>query len=215
MTRTPTSRRSRTRLELDLSEVEPSIAGPKRPQDRVPVRDAKQAFVDAFENDTGGAYRQRDEASRGVLPRERPAGVLGGRGRGRRGRAGGGRGARLDRGRRAAPRARRQRVGTARPRTGRDSRDHELHEHLEPLGHARRRPRRQEGRRARPRDEGLGQDQPRAGVQGRHRVPRQGRTHRVPRAARASTSSATAARPASATAARCRRRSRERSASAI
>src|SRR5215470_664442 len=31
-------------LELDLSTVEPSIAGPKRPQDRVSLSDAKQAF---------------------------------------------------------------------------------------------------------------------------------------------------------------------------
>ncbi|MDR0594019.1 MAG: aconitate hydratase AcnA [Bifidobacteriaceae bacterium] len=31
-------------LELDLAAVEPSIAGPKRPQDRIRLRDAKQAF---------------------------------------------------------------------------------------------------------------------------------------------------------------------------
>ncbi|MFO1375967.1 MAG: aconitate hydratase AcnA [Steroidobacteraceae bacterium] len=31
-------------LELDLSTVEPSLAGPKRPQDRVPLRNAKQVF---------------------------------------------------------------------------------------------------------------------------------------------------------------------------
>ena len=31
-------------LELDLSTVEPSLAGPKRPQDRVPLRTAKQSF---------------------------------------------------------------------------------------------------------------------------------------------------------------------------
>src|SRR5690606_6422497 len=29
-------------LELDLGSVEPSLAGPKRPQDRVPLRTAKQ-----------------------------------------------------------------------------------------------------------------------------------------------------------------------------
>ena len=32
-------------LELDLGTVEPSIAGPKRPQDRVPLRAAKQAMA--------------------------------------------------------------------------------------------------------------------------------------------------------------------------
>ncbi|MDP9065919.1 MAG: aconitate hydratase AcnA, partial [Pseudomonadota bacterium] len=31
-------------VELDLSSVEPSLAGPKRPQDRVPLRSAKSAF---------------------------------------------------------------------------------------------------------------------------------------------------------------------------
>src|SRR5499425_74686 len=33
-------------VELDLSTVEPSIAGPRRPQDRVPLSDAKTAFLD-------------------------------------------------------------------------------------------------------------------------------------------------------------------------
>jgi aconitate hydratase len=36
-------------LELDLGEVAPSIAGPKRPQDRVPLADAKEAFLEAME----------------------------------------------------------------------------------------------------------------------------------------------------------------------
>ncbi len=31
-------------LELDMGTVEPSVAGPKRPQDRVPVRELKRAF---------------------------------------------------------------------------------------------------------------------------------------------------------------------------
>ena len=34
-------------LELDLNDVEPSIAGPKRPQDRILLKDA----VDAFDRD--------------------------------------------------------------------------------------------------------------------------------------------------------------------
>src|SRR6266542_4113181 len=33
-------------VELDLSEVEPSLAGPRRPQDRVPLREAKQSFFE-------------------------------------------------------------------------------------------------------------------------------------------------------------------------
>jgi aconitate hydratase len=35
-------------VELDLSTVEPSLAGPRRPQDRVPLREAKAAFLDAL-----------------------------------------------------------------------------------------------------------------------------------------------------------------------
>jgi len=36
-------------LELDLGEVEPCIAGPKRPQDRIPLSQAKQAFQDTLQ----------------------------------------------------------------------------------------------------------------------------------------------------------------------
>ncbi len=35
-------------LELDLSTVEPSIAGPRRPQDRIPLRDSKKSFQAAL-----------------------------------------------------------------------------------------------------------------------------------------------------------------------
>jgi aconitate hydratase len=35
-------------LELDLATVEPSVAGPKRPQDRVSLRRAKQAWLEAL-----------------------------------------------------------------------------------------------------------------------------------------------------------------------
>ena len=36
-------------VELDLAEVEPSLAGPRRPQDRVPLRDAKRSFLGALQ----------------------------------------------------------------------------------------------------------------------------------------------------------------------
>jgi aconitate hydratase len=36
-------------LRLDLSTVEPTVAGPKRPQDRVPLRQAKSSFVKIVE----------------------------------------------------------------------------------------------------------------------------------------------------------------------
>jgi aconitate hydratase len=38
-------------IELDLGTVEPSLAGPKRPQDRVPLRQAKPMFRDALKAD--------------------------------------------------------------------------------------------------------------------------------------------------------------------
>src|ERR687898_756629 len=46
-------------VELDLSTVEPSLAGPRRPQDRVPLREAKDAFLRAlptFGVDYGNAH---------------------------------------------------------------------------------------------------------------------------------------------------------------
>jgi aconitate hydratase len=38
-------------LELDLGTIEPSLAGPKRPQDRVPLKHAKEMFREALEGD--------------------------------------------------------------------------------------------------------------------------------------------------------------------
>ena len=90
-----------------------------------------------------------------------------------------------------------------------DRRDHELHEHLEPVGHARRRPARPQRRRARPAAQAVGQDLPRARLEGGHRLPRPRRADRAARGSSASTSWATAARPASATPGPCRTRSRQ------
>ena len=44
-------------VELDLGTVEPSIAGPKRPQDRVPLRRAKSAFASVLPELVGGRER--------------------------------------------------------------------------------------------------------------------------------------------------------------
>jgi aconitate hydratase len=38
-------------LELDLGTIEPSLAGPKRPQDRVPLRESKRMYNDALRAD--------------------------------------------------------------------------------------------------------------------------------------------------------------------
>jgi len=54
-------------LELDLREVEPSIAGPKRPQDRVPLVEAKAAFLEAMrEFAPDAAERMRSEVDEAV-----------------------------------------------------------------------------------------------------------------------------------------------------
>ena len=71
-----------------------------------------------------------------------------------------------------------------RSRVGRHRVDYELHEHFEPQRHDRRRPAGQEGGRAGPPGETLGEDQPRTGLDGRDRLPRQGRPVAVPRSAR-------------------------------
>jgi aconitate hydratase len=59
-------------VDLDLSSVEPSLAGPRRPQDRVPLRDAKRAFIDTlptFGVDYGNAH---DEAVAETFPASDP-----------------------------------------------------------------------------------------------------------------------------------------------
>jgi aconitate hydratase len=58
-------------IELDLGEVVPSIAGPKRPQDRVSLTDAKHAFGEALQGllpESDGD----DDALRGTFPASDP-----------------------------------------------------------------------------------------------------------------------------------------------
>jgi aconitate hydratase len=64
------------RLELDLATVVPSLAGPKRPQDRVSLSEAKEAFRSALadyvaDDETGGEDRKA-----GVPQQEKPYGVV-------------------------------------------------------------------------------------------------------------------------------------------
>ena len=63
-------------VELDLDSVEPSLAGPRRPQDRVPLAEAKDAFLDSLSS-FGARLRQRHDRQerRGQLPGERPGRV--------------------------------------------------------------------------------------------------------------------------------------------
>ena len=156
-TRTPRSRPTPRRSSSTSGDVVPSLAGPKRPQDRVTLTESKASFRTALQSLLLGA-EERDQ-------------------------------------------------WTTRPRARGDRGDHVVHEHLEPVGDDRRGPAGEERRRARPRRQAVGQDVARARLEGRDRVLRARRADAVPRASSASTSSATAARPASATRARCRRRS--------
>jgi aconitate hydratase len=65
-------------LDLDLGDVVPSIAGPKRPQDRVPLAEAKQAFLEAMEEFDPEAASQMgngiDEANDESFPASDPPG---------------------------------------------------------------------------------------------------------------------------------------------
>ncbi len=59
------------RIELDLGAVEPSLAGPKRPQDRVSLARARESFREALCGYVPG-YDQRDEASAESFPSSDP-----------------------------------------------------------------------------------------------------------------------------------------------
>ena len=135
-----------------------------------------------------GGRRVR-RAARGHLPglgSDRAAGAQDaarapGRGRGRGHRRGAGGRPRV---RQRAGHARRRHRDRARPRPRRDRRDHLLHEHLEPVGHARRRPPGPERGRARARGQAVGEDLAGARLEGGHGVLRAGGPGHVPRGAR-------------------------------
>jgi aconitate hydratase len=55
-------------LELDLADVVPSLAGPKRPQDRVSLTEAKGAFRLALEDLVGPTGGEQDEAVEESFP---------------------------------------------------------------------------------------------------------------------------------------------------
>jgi aconitate hydratase len=65
-------------LELDLGTVEPSIAGPKRPQDRIALASAKAAFVQSMGEFIPGAVEEignhHDAAVAGSFPASDPPG---------------------------------------------------------------------------------------------------------------------------------------------
>jgi aconitate hydratase len=60
-------------LELDLSTVEPSLAGPKRPQDRVPLKSAKPMFREALNSYVESIQDNVDEAGAESFPASDPS----------------------------------------------------------------------------------------------------------------------------------------------
>ncbi|HSY06318.1 MAG TPA: aconitate hydratase AcnA [Steroidobacteraceae bacterium] len=54
-------------LELDLAKVEPSLAGPRRPQDRVPLKSARQVYTAAAQK-TAAERSARNPGAHGVAP---------------------------------------------------------------------------------------------------------------------------------------------------
>ncbi len=191
------------KLELDLATVVPSLAGPKRPQDRVSLSEAKESFRGALTDYADGSADEESNGYDEAVEESFPASDAPANGA----RRGGAQGLPLRGARPTAADASNPALVTladgtqvrARPRRGRDRRDHLVHQHLQPVGDDRRGAAGQEGRREGPARASRG-SRPRS-----RPAPRSSRTTtRRPASRRtstssASTSSATAARRASAT----------------
>jgi aconitate hydratase len=67
-------------LELDLKTVEPSLAGPRRPQDRVPLKDSKKVFQQSLkvflEKQPPGSETKTVAVKKGRLSYELPQGAV-------------------------------------------------------------------------------------------------------------------------------------------
>ena len=64
-------------LELELGDVVPSIAGPKRPQDRIALTDAKSAFLETltgYDDDAAKALNGHDDTVESSFPASDPPG---------------------------------------------------------------------------------------------------------------------------------------------
>ena len=59
-------------VQLDLAAVEPSLAGPRRPQDRVPLRDAKSSFLEALDSFGADYGNSHDEGVAETFPASDP-----------------------------------------------------------------------------------------------------------------------------------------------
>ena len=178
-------------IELDLGSVVPSIAGPEAPAgpDRPDRREGRLPRVAARSSTRApprSSATRHDKAVADSFPASDPPADDHEASAASREQHGAGRRDRSRTARRTASTVTLE-DGTetdARPRPRRDRGDHELHEHLEPLGDARRRPPREEGGRGGPRAQAVGQDVAGAGLDRRDRVPGARRARRVPGQAR-------------------------------
>ena len=203
-------------LELDLSDVVPSIAGPKRPQDRIALSEAKSTFRKTIPSYVGDDpdkkdYSKLDEELDETFPASDPGQVANGHADDR---APVQSAAAHSKGRVSNPvpvKCARVRRVRARPRRGGDRRDHVVHQHLQPRGDAGRGAAGPQRRRQGAGLQAVGEDHDGARLAGGQRLLRQVRPVAAIWRSSASISSATAAPPASATPARCPTRSRKRS----
>ena len=144
-------------LKLELASIEPSLAGPKRPQDRVALKEAKSSFITAMDkefnkaSDGGGKDVFELHPSIATAPMDKDFAKAGGKGA----RAG----------RRPQPRSRPRRRG--------DRGDHLLHQHLQPERDGRRRPAGPQGGGQGPHGEAVGEDLAGARLAGGRRISRQ------------------------------------------
>ena len=164
-------------LGLDLSDVVPSIAGPKRPQDRIALNDSKPAWEKALK-----MMLDARPARPSAAPPAPPLIDIKSTHR-LEGEGGGGTAIGVEDPGSPAADSSPLRAGRAQTRLGRDRGDHELHQYVESVGDDRRWPAGEEGRGARPEVEAVGQGKPRPRLEGRHRLPQAGQARRVARRA--------------------------------
>jgi len=170
-------------INLDLSTVVPSIAGPKRPQDRVSLSEAKASFRGALSDYVGDEIQSEvDDAVAETFPASDPISIV--YGNGKSGEPTTTWQSRRQPGAPAHLRDDRRHDSRDRPRRRRYRGDHVVHQHVQPDRDDRCGLGREEGRGEGPGEQAVGQDNPRAGLKGRHGLLRARGTDAVPRQAR-------------------------------
>ena len=167
-------------LELDLSEVVPSIAGPKRPQDRIALSEAKSMFRKTIPSYVGddpdkNEYSKLDEELDETFPASDPGQVANGHADDRAPVLSAAAHCEGPGEQPGAGKDRRVRRFRARPRSGGDRRDHVVHQYLQPRGDAGRGAAGPQRRRQGTGLQALGEDHDGAGLTSGQRLLRKGR----------------------------------------